>query len=72
MSPWVDLTMSCNSWDSNGQLVAFRLWWTHHLTAAPPFPSAPFDIVPRPLPDDHLNPVLCFLGKDGMKHLTHP
>ncbi|CED83520.1 Arylacetamide deacetylase [Phaffia rhodozyma] len=51
MSPWVDLTMSCDSWDSN----------------------APFDIVPRPGLDDHLNPVYCYLGEEGVKkYLTHP
>ncbi|KAL7414004.1 Alpha/Beta hydrolase protein [Mrakia frigida] len=51
MSPWVDLTMSCDSWDSN----------------------APFDIVPRPEPNDHLNPIFCYLGEEGVKkYLTHP
>ncbi|KAG9056236.1 hypothetical protein FS842_011272 [Serendipita sp. 407] len=51
LSPWVDLTMSCDSWDSNSQ----------------------FDLVPIPLSGDHLNPILCFLGPEGMtKHLTHP
>ncbi|KZS93185.1 hypothetical protein SISNIDRAFT_411937 [Sistotremastrum niveocremeum HHB9708] len=52
MSPWVDLTMSCDSWDSNSE----------------------FDVVPIPPdPADHLNPVLCYLGRQGMeKYLTHP
>ena len=51
MSPWVDLTMSCDSWDSN----------------------APFDIIPRPEPNDHLNPIFCYLGEEGVKkYLTHP
>ncbi|KAG8802082.1 hypothetical protein FRC17_006492, partial [Serendipita sp. 399] len=50
-SPWVDLTMSCDSWDSNSQ----------------------FDLVPIPVSGDHLNPILCFLGPQGMaKYLTHP
>ncbi|EMD42189.1 hypothetical protein CERSUDRAFT_147812 [Gelatoporia subvermispora B] len=50
MSPWVDLTMSCDSWDSN----------------------APYDIVPRPQPGDHLNPIACYLGEHMEKYLTHP
>lgn len=50
MSPWVDLTMSCDSWDSN----------------------AKFDIVPKPEPGDHLNPVACYLGEHMEKYLTHP
>ncbi|PVF98638.1 hypothetical protein CPB86DRAFT_732917 [Serendipita vermifera] len=51
MSPWVDLTMSCDSWDSNAE----------------------FDLVPIPEAGDHLNPILCFLGPEGMtKYLTHP
>ncbi|KAI0785317.1 Alpha/Beta hydrolase protein [Irpex lacteus] len=50
MSPWVDLTMSCDSWESN----------------------APYDIVPKPLPGDHLNPIACYLGEHMEKYLTHP
>ncbi|OSX67049.1 hypothetical protein POSPLADRAFT_1175785 [Postia placenta MAD-698-R-SB12] len=50
MSPWVDLTMSCESWDSNAE----------------------FDIVPRPMPGDHLNPIACYLGEHMEKYLTHP
>jgi len=50
MSPWVDLTMSCDSWDSNAQ----------------------YDIVPRPIPGDHLNPIACYLGEHMEKYLTHP
>ncbi|WVF70399.1 hypothetical protein IAT40_005189 [Kwoniella sp. CBS 6097] len=51
MSPWVDLTMSCGSWDD----------------------CADSDVVPRPETDDHLNPVGCYLGPDGIsKYLTHP
>lgn len=35
--------------------------------------NAQFDLVPIPLAGDHLNPILCFLGPEGMaKHLTHP
>lgn len=45
-----DLTMSCDSWDSN----------------------ALYDIVPRPVPGDHLNPVACYLGEHMEKYLTHP
>lgn len=51
MSPWVDLTMSCGSWDDN----------------------ADSDVVPRPAPDDHLNPVGSYLGPDGVeRYITHP
>ncbi|RPD65114.1 hypothetical protein L226DRAFT_19403 [Lentinus tigrinus ALCF2SS1-7] len=50
LSPWVDLTMSCESWDSN----------------------APYDIIPMPEPGDHLNPIMCYLGDDMEKYLTHP
>lgn len=51
MSPWVDLTMSCGSWDEN----------------------ADSDVVPRPETDDHLNPVGCYLGPEGIAtYLTHP
>ena len=45
-----DLTMSCESWDSNAQ----------------------YDIIPMPEPGDHLNPILCYLGDDMEKYLTHP
>lgn len=35
--------------------------------------NAEFDLVPIPQSGDHLNPILCLLGPDGMaKHLTHP
>lgn len=35
--------------------------------------TAPFDIVPRPEPNDHLNPIFCYLGEEGVKkYLTHP
>ncbi|KAK7686726.1 hypothetical protein QCA50_010326 [Cerrena zonata] len=50
MSPWVDLTMSCDSWESNAQ----------------------YDIVPMPMPGDHLNPIACYLGEHMEKYLTHP
>ncbi|KAK8846560.1 hypothetical protein IAR55_005646 [Kwoniella newhampshirensis] len=51
MSPWVDLTMSCGSWDENSDS----------------------DVVPRPEVDDHLNPVGCYLGPEGIAtYLTHP
>lgn len=46
----LDLTMSCDSWDSN----------------------ADYDIVPRPIPGDHLNPIACYLGEHMEKFLTHP
>ncbi|TFK67355.1 alpha/beta-hydrolase [Pluteus cervinus] len=50
MSPWVDLTMSCNSWDSNSR----------------------YDIVPFPSLDNHLHPILLYLGERLEQHLTHP
>ncbi|KAI0094480.1 Alpha/Beta hydrolase protein [Irpex rosettiformis] len=50
MSPWVDLTLSCDSWESN----------------------ALYDIVPQPVPGDHLNPIACYLGEHMEKYLTHP
>ena len=51
MSPWVDLTMSCASWDTN----------------------QPYDYLPQPDDDDHMNPVKCFLGPEGQrKWITHP
>lgn len=31
-----------------------------------------YDIVPRPLPGDHLNPIACYLGEHMEKYLTHP
>ncbi|KAG8887375.1 hypothetical protein FRB98_009733 [Tulasnella sp. 332] len=52
MSPWVDLTMSCESLDSNAE----------------------YDIIPVPRPDDHLNPVYCYLGEEGLRrgYATNP
>ncbi|KAI5481625.1 esterase / lipase [Pseudohyphozyma bogoriensis] len=50
MSPWVDLTMSCESWTTN----------------------RPYDYLPSPNPDDHLNPVKCLLGDNIHQYLTHP
>ncbi|KIJ54285.1 hypothetical protein M422DRAFT_153656 [Sphaerobolus stellatus SS14] len=50
-SPWVDLTMSCESWDSNKDC----------------------DLICLPEPGDHMDPILCYLGKEGIaKYLTHP
>lgn len=50
MSPWVDLTMSCESWDSN----------------------APYDVVPCPTPENHMNPIALYLGEHTEQYLTHP
>lgn len=52
MCPWVDLTMSCASWDTNASL----------------------DIITFPTdPADHMNPVACYLGPEGMSSfITHP
>ncbi|KIM47494.1 hypothetical protein M413DRAFT_439155 [Hebeloma cylindrosporum] len=50
MSPWVDLTMSCESWDSN----------------------APYDVVPFPTAENHMNPIALYLGEHTERYLTHP
>lgn len=52
LSPWVDLTMSCASWDTNAE----------------------FDVCPMPSPGDHMNPVYCYLGMEGLQKglATHP
>ncbi|KAF8808071.1 alpha/beta-hydrolase [Phlegmacium glaucopus] len=50
ISPWVDLTMSCESWDSN----------------------APYDVVPFPTADNHMNPIALYLGENIEMYLTHP
>ena len=50
MSPWCDLTLSCESWDLN----------------------APYDVVPFPSPDSHMNPIALYLGENMEKYLTHP
>lgn len=35
--------------------------------------NAQIDWVPIPIDGDHLNPILCYLGPEGMsKYLTHP
>ena len=35
--------------------------------------NAQFDLVPMPQAGDHLNPILCLLGPEGIsKYLTHP
>ena len=46
----VDLTMSCESWDSN----------------------APYDVVPFPTADNHMNPIALYLGENIERYLTHP
>jgi len=50
LSPWVDLTMSCESWESN----------------------APYDVVPFPTADNHMNPIALYLGERTEDYLTHP
>lgn len=50
MSPWVDLTLSCESWESNAMC----------------------DVVPLPLMDSHMNPIVLYLGEQMEKYLTHP
>lgn len=34
--------------------------------------NAQYDIVPMPVPGDHLNPIACYLGEHMEKYLTHP
>lgn len=34
--------------------------------------NAQYDIVPRPIPGDHLNPIACYLGDHLERYLTHP
>lgn len=67
MSPWVDLTMSCGSWDEN-----------QHLDIVPR-PNTGGESYPIHLKvsltviADHLDPVGCYLGPKGIsKYLTHP
>lgn len=47
---YIDLTMSCESWDSN----------------------APYDVVPFPTADNHMNPIALYLGENIEMYLTHP
>lgn len=47
---YTDLTMSCESWDSN----------------------APYDVVPFPTADNHMNPIALYLGEHTEEYLTHP
>lgn len=68
MSPWVDLTMSCGSWDEN-------MGWD-----VVPRPEADGEASSTMslslllmLMLDHLNPVACYLGPKGIAtYLTHP
>ena len=68
MSPWVDLTMSCGSWDENME-------WD-----VVPQPKADGEYRQSSVHSllmcgwtDHLNPVGCYLGPTGIAtYLTHP
>jgi hypothetical protein len=65
MSPWVDLTMSCGSWDENGPYDV-----TPRPEAGGEFASFRKKLV---LISDHLNPVSCYLGPKGLtEYITHP
>lgn len=75
MSPWVDLTMSCGSWDENAEFdvvpipgqeggfapkIRSGISWADDANGSHPT-------------TDHLNPVSCYLGPEGIKkYLTHP
>lgn len=62
MSPWVDLTMSCGSWEENA-----------HLDVVPRPEKDGACLISRVLTADHLNPVGCYLGPEGIKtFVTHP
>lgn len=34
--------------------------------------NEPYDIIPMPAPDDHLNPVALYLGDNMEQYMTHP
>lgn len=69
MSPWVDLTMSCASWDTNA--VGKKLFFVTDSHAETCFQK--FDYLPQPKDDDHLHPVKCLLAPEYIEdHLTHP
>jgi acetyl esterase/lipase len=34
--------------------------------------NAEFDVVPRPDPASHLDPIACYLGENMERYLTHP
>ena len=64
MSPWVDLTMSCGSWDEN-------LAWD--VVPRPDSDGESPVLCHLVLIADHLNPVGCYLGPKGIAtYLTHP
>jgi acetyl esterase/lipase len=65
MSPWVDLTMSCGSWDENADL---------DVVPRPEADGESLSLVRNELTlADHLNPVGCYLGPKGIAtYLTHP
>ena len=71
MSPWVDLTMSCGSWDENSDWDVVP-----RPSAGGAFAFSKFMIEAIILTDaflDHLNPVSCYLGPKGIfTYLTHP
>jgi len=50
MSSRVDLTLSCDSWESN----------------------APYDAVPFPVMDSHMNPIALYFGAQMADYITHP
>lgn len=75
MSPWVDLTMSCASWDTNA--VRSFLLVLHLCTERTLKPSTlrrqSFDYLPQPKDDDHLHPVKLFFGPEFVgEFMTHP
>jgi acetyl esterase/lipase len=77
MSPWVDLTMSCGSWDENAEFDVVPIPGQEGGSRGPGVRTE--KVVDATLifigflMTDHLNPVSCYLGPEGIKkYLTHP
>jgi acetyl esterase/lipase len=70
MSPWVDMTMSCGSWDENSKYDVIPMpdsdgeSCSRSLESHYSFSKAecPFRTLA-----DHLNPIQCYMGPEGMK-----
>lgn len=71
MSPWVDLTMSCASWDTNAVCRFFQSASKTRGSNLSFLQS--YDYLPQPKDDDHLHPVKCFFGPEFIgNYMTHP
>ncbi|KNZ49980.1 uncharacterized protein VP01_465g3 [Puccinia sorghi] len=70
-SPWCDLTMSCDSWETN-QVNIFFSFSIKATNKQKPTVRMTFCPCPNQV-NDPLNPVKCYLGDDGIKKwITHP